>query len=258
MNNIFGYLLKRYSQSGKRIWVDAFLYLVTVVCVYLLLTGTQVGASATPIFIEQLGLDVHATLLTLTISTLILIMYILRRLTYLNFKITQANTDSLVGVFNRRKGTELLQAEILRANLHRIPLSIVMFDIDNFKLINDKHGHEMGDEVLKDVINVARQHSRNSDIMVRWGGEEFVIGCVSTGLEAAEKLAERIRLAISEHVFSVNENVTASFGATSYQLCEELDDTLRRVDELLYRSKRGGKNQVQCELDLDDQDIALQ
>lgn len=257
MNNIFGYLVKRYAQSEKRIWIDAVLYLFSVFFLYLLISRYELGERITHFTASKIGLDLHAIVLTLAISSLMLIAYILRRLTYLNFKITQANTDSLVGVFNRRKGTELLQAEILRANLHRIPLSIVMFDIDNFKMINDKHGHEKGDQVLKEVIKVARQHSRNSDILVRWGGEEFVIGCVSTGLDAAEKLAERIRAAIAEHVFSVNERVTASFGATSYQLCEELDDTLRRVDELLYRSKRGGKNQVQCELDLEDEEVAL-
>lgn len=258
MNSILGYMIKRYTQSEKRIYVDFVLFLLFAFTTYLLLRHYNVESVVHSIASLYPSLDIPSLVLTLAICAVVLVIYVVRRQAHLHFQINQANTDALVGVFNRRKGTELLQSEILRANLHRVPLALVMFDIDNFKQINDKFGHDKGDEVLKDVIKLARKHSRNSDVIVRWGGEEFVIGCCSTQLNAAEKLAERIRAAIAEHVFSINTGVTASFGATSYHLCEELDDTLKRVDELLYRSKRSGKNQVQCELDLDDHDIALQ
>lgn len=237
--------------------MDFLLFVIFACTTYILVRHYEVDGIVHSVAALYPSLDIPSLVLTLAICAVVLIVYVVRRQSHLHFQINQANTDALVGVFNRRKGTELLQSEILRANLHRVPLAVVMFDIDNFKQINDRYGHDKGDEVLKDVIKLARQHSRNSDVIVRWGGEEFVIGCCSTRLNAAEKLAERIRTAIAEHVFPVSERVTASFGATSYHLCEELDDTLKRVDELLYQSKRTGKNKVQCEMDFDEHDVAL-
>lgn len=259
MNKVFSHIFKRMRSSEKRMWLDALILAMAFLVTYWFLDKNGLAARVSDFSKEHPSLSIDTLLLTLAITAVYLIAYIIRRQTYLRFKIRQANTDSLVGVYNRRKGTELLQEEIQRANLHRVPFSLVMFDIDNFKKINDKHGHDRGDQVLKEVIHLAQQHSRSTDILVRWGGEEFVIGCCGIGLDVAKKLADRIRHAIAEHDFSIQDRVTASFGATDYQLCEELDELVKRADNLLYKSKKAGKNQVWSVLDLDDEeDIILQ
>lgn len=259
MNKVFTHIFKRVRSSEKHMWLDALVLSMAFLLTYWILSKYDLAATVFAFSSSNPHFSMDTIILTFAITAFYLVVYILRRQTYLRFKIRQANTDALVGVYNRRKGTELLLEEIQRANLHRVPFSLVMFDIDNFKNINDRHGHDRGDQVLKEIINLAQQHSRGTDILVRWGGEEFIIGCCATGLDAAEKLADRIRHAISEYDFSIDAPVTASFGATDYQLCEELDELLKRADNLLYKSKKAGKNQVWSVLDIDEEEeIILQ
>lgn len=186
----------------------------------------------------------ESLVLTLAICSFYLFIYICRRANDLKDKISQANTDSLIGIFNRRKGTELLKFEVERANLLNQPLSLIMLDIDDFKAINDGNGHEVGDNVLKDVMTLVQQLTRRSDILIRWGGEEFIVGCPGTEQRFAIALAERIRQAVAQYDFQLKRPVTASFGVSEYQLCEELDAFIKRADNNLYTSKKSGKNRV--------------
>lgn len=182
--------------------------------------------------------------IALSFCFIFMLIFTLRRLQDLRSKIVLANMDSLVEIYNRRKGEELLKAKIKSSNLHNIPLAVIMIDIDNFKQINDKFGHDVGDIVIKNVINLVQDKIRRGDIVIRWGGEEFLIVCPKLNKQIAKQLADRIRVAIMEHQFRVVDNVTASFGVTEYRLCESASSFVARADDLLYESKGGGKNRV--------------
>lgn len=248
----------RVIAAENRVWLDVAIFLVALLATYVFIRKTD-----NHVWIEHAALSqsdplVFDVLLTMAAASIYLLILIVQRHYYFVGQIAQANKDSLVGIFNRGKGSELVREEIQRANLYRAPFSIIMFDIDDFKLINDKFGHDQGDQVLKDVIKIAQQHSRRSDILIRWGGEEFVIGCCSTQIDAANKMADRIRLAIQQHTFLLNTSVTASFGTTQYQLCEEMEEMIKRADELLYKSKKTGKNKVWSSDFIEDEDLQLQ
>ena len=126
-----------------------------------------------------------------------------------------------------------------------------MFDADDFKTVNDRFGHLVGDEVLKQMSAIAVTAVRDIDIVGRYGGEEFIIGLIDTSLDEALKVAERIRYCMASHHFPVeNEsdgcfiNVTASFGVSSMFCNELLTDLIRRADQGIYRAKASGKNCV--------------
>jgi diguanylate cyclase (GGDEF)-like protein len=248
----------RIIASENRVWLDFLLFFVALAATFIMIRKIDTIALFEERIVNQQESLLLDVILTLAVASLYLVILIFLRHYYFIGQIAQANKDSLVGIFNRGKGSELLREEIQRANLYRVPLSIIMFDIDDFKLINDKYGHDCGDNVLKDVIKLAQKHSRRSDILIRWGGEEFVIGCCSTQIDAANKMADRIRFAIEQHVFPMQLKVTASFGATQYHLCEEMEDMIKRADELLYKSKNTGKNKVWSSDFVDDKELQLQ
>lgn len=157
----------------------------------------------------------------------------------------QANHDKLTGLYNRNKFDEVYSKEIKRSKRYNNDLSIIIFDIDDFKIINDNYGHQSGDEVLIEIAKTILNNVREQDINVRWGGEEFLILLPQTNLAGAITVASKIRIAISEYFFTANSlNLTASFGVA--QLLEEDDETIfiSRCDKLLYEAKRTGKNRV--------------
>ena len=155
-----------------------------------------------------------------------------------------AATDPLTGAFNRRYFLQSVGHEISRAQRYARPLTLIMFDIDYFKRINDTFGHEQGDEVLKGITARIRQRLRHSDVFVRWGGEEFMILAVETALQQAVALAETLWAALRDAPFAGIGLVTASFGVTEYQPDETLDRWLKRVDDLTYRAKSKGRDRV--------------
>ncbi len=155
-----------------------------------------------------------------------------------------ATTDPLTGAFNRRHLLEVVETETSRAQRYARPLSLIMFDIDHFKRINDSFGHERGDAVLKGVAAIARQRLRHSDILTRWGGEEFMILATETALSQAIVLAETLRAALRQSPFPDVGPVTASFGVAQYRPDETVDQWLKRVDDLVYQVKRGGRDQI--------------
>jgi len=163
-------------------------------------------------------------------------------------------TDELLGVFNRRYLNEKLPDEIHRAQRYKRPLSIVIADLDCFKNVNDRYGHQAGDEVLKCFARLAQSRLRqSSDWIARFGGDELVFVLPEATGEGAAVTAEKIRQACSCAPLlttTAEINVTASFGVAELQLEEgrsplaQLDFLLRRADAALYRSKNGGRNRV--------------
>jgi len=136
-----------------------------------------------------------------------------------------------------------LNEEILKAKRYNTPLSIIYFDIDHFKQINDTYGHKKGDFILKEVSKIILQNIRKTDIFGRWGGEEFIIILPFTNLENALILAEKLRKKIEEHDFD-GINITISFGVTELKIDDNADTLINRADEALYKAKNKGRNRV--------------
>ena len=156
-----------------------------------------------------------------------------------------ANTDALTGLANRRCALARLDVLLRRCRRHGTPLSVVMFDIDNFKQVNDGFGHATGDEVLVRVAQLAERLVRVDDMVGRFGGEEFVWLLPEIGLIAAARLAERLRAAICRHSGESGlPPVTISLGLATRLGDECAEDILARADQALYAAKDGGRNQV--------------
>jgi len=154
-----------------------------------------------------------------------------------------ASTDLLTGAYNRYRFTELFEIELQRVNRYGGGLALIMFDIDHFKAINDTYGHTAGDSVLKEIAALVRDTIRANDVLVRWGGEEFMILAPHTGDEAAA-LAEKLCVAVETHLFPAVRKVTASFGVSAYVPGDTLETLYARTDEGLYRAKNQGRNRV--------------
>lgn len=154
-----------------------------------------------------------------------------------------ASTDLLTGAYNRYRFTELFEIELQRVMRYGGGLALIMFDIDNFKAINDKYGHGAGDMVLKEIAHLVRDLIRANDLLVRWGGEEFMILVPHTGEEAAD-LAEKLCVAVEHHHFHHVPKVTASFGVSGFAPGDTLESLYARTDEALYRAKHQGRNRV--------------
>lgn len=157
-----------------------------------------------------------------------------------------SRTDSLTGLWNRHHFETEIQREIDRATRYRHPATLLMFDIDHFKNVNDEHGHLAGDEVLKEVARCARDAMRTTDLPCRWGGEEFIVLLPETDDEAV-KAAEHLRQYIEAHVFPPVGRITISVGVAQLRANENLGGWMRRVDAALYRAKARGRNRVEKE-----------
>jgi len=158
--------------------------------------------------------------------------------------VRQASTDSLTGLANRRSGRELLEREVRRASRYDRPLSLILFDLDRFKAVNDRYGHAAGDRVLRAVARAAARAVRDTDRVIRWGGEEFVVVCAETGQNEAGQLAERLRRRIERLRLARQRLVTASFGVATFSAGEDAAALSERADKALYRAKHGGRNRV--------------
>jgi diguanylate cyclase (GGDEF)-like protein len=160
----------------------------------------------------------------------------------------QARTDFLTGLNNRHAFEETAVTEISRAHRYGHPLSLVVFDLDRFKEINDEYGHAAGDTVLFTVAQTARMELRDSDVLGRLGGEEFAVLLPGIGLEAGLTTAERLRIALEENAADYGDHdvpFTASFGVTAlYESDRTLDSLLQRADQAMYRAKQQGRNRV--------------
>jgi diguanylate cyclase (GGDEF)-like protein len=158
-----------------------------------------------------------------------------------------ATIDDLTQVYNRRKVETDLAMEIINFNLYQQPLSVLMIDIDHFKRFNDSYGHDIGDRVLMDVAGALKANIRNTDIVGRWGGEEFLIILPFADIKAAEivgkKLVEAVR-AINTHYCPSAERVSVSIGCTEINALDTLDQLIKRADIAMYDAKKSGRDQI--------------
>jgi two-component system cell cycle response regulator len=157
--------------------------------------------------------------------------------------------DGLTGIHNKRYLLEFLERELAGAHRHAHPLSLVMFDVDHFKKVNDERGHLCGDHVLKEIAARIRARIRREDLFARYGGEEFACVLASTNLEGAVQFAEHLRFLISDRLFAFDGQafpVTISLGVSAVwnEPGVDLLTLIKRADDNLYAAKHGGRNQV--------------
>ncbi len=150
--------------------------------------------------------------------------------------------DELTNIYNRRKLNEVLRHEYNKAKRYSEKFSIIILDVDYFKSVNDTYGHNVGDEVLIELVEKLNNNIRSSDILGRWGGEEFLIICPHTDKNQAVSLARKLRKIIQNHEFPVTNDLTCSFGVTAYKSGDTIDDLINRADKALYTAKENGRN----------------
>jgi diguanylate cyclase (GGDEF)-like protein len=156
--------------------------------------------------------------------------------------------DPLTGIFNRTGLAEQLNRLAQSGDDKVFPLSLIFIDIDHFKQINDRHGHSVGDQVIRELAELTRAHIQRQDLFARWGGEEFLLICPLTRAHEAQRIAERLRLIIAGRVWPGGIRVTSSFGVSEAVLGEDLSATIRRADEAMYRAKKKGRDRVEVQL----------
>lgn len=159
-----------------------------------------------------------------------------------------AGTDSLTGLLNRQAFEIVFQQAMLDSTRRSGPLCAILFDIDFFKMVNDNHGHLAGDCILQQIAKITKDAVRESDIVTRWGGEEFLILLKECPLIQATSIAEKLRHVISEYDFSLPSgklSLTASLGVTEYTPRETLNSFFARADQALYKAKSGGRNRTE-------------
>ncbi len=156
-----------------------------------------------------------------------------------------ASHDALTNIYNRRIFEAIFTKEMHRAKRYSYPLSVALLDIDDFKDVNDTYGHKVGDEILIEISILLQKNIRESDILARWGGEEFIIIFPQSNVEEIKDKAEELRMTISNKLFPSSLNITCSFGVTSYLEEDTENSFFIRCDKALYKAKELGKNNVQ-------------
>ncbi|MBF0551305.1 MAG: diguanylate cyclase [Deltaproteobacteria bacterium] len=157
-----------------------------------------------------------------------------------------ATTDKLTRILNRRKLDELLAGEIARSTRYRTPLSLMIFDLDHFKEVNDTYGHQAGDAVLQMITAIVGKNIRKVDYFGRWGGEEFMLILPETSVEKAGALAEKLRELIAGHSLDQVGRITVSFGVSQLKGGDTVGSLIKRADDALYRAKATGRNRMVC------------
>ncbi|MDX6486658.1 MAG: hypothetical protein QOF43_1811 [Gaiellaceae bacterium] len=163
----------------------------------------------------------------------------------------QALVDGLTGIANRRQCEDSLTHEIARADRLGTPFTLVLADLDDFKAVNDRHGHTVGDDVLREFASVLKATVRDSDLAGRWGGEEFLLLLPGTDSVGGANLADRVRATLAERSFLGRDGevvtVTCSFGVTQHRMGDDERELFASADRALYRAKRDGKNRVETD-----------
>lgn len=159
-----------------------------------------------------------------------------------------SDTDQLTGLFNRRKLETELKIDFEIYQRHAVPVSILIFDLDNFKIVNDTHGHHAGDEVIMTVAKVCREELRKTDVACRFGGDEFVIVLPNIAIDMAMSFANRLHGCFNTELGNLaidGSPLTVSIGVSTLHSSDtSYEDALRRADRALYEAKRNGRNQV--------------
>lgn len=158
-------------------------------------------------------------------------------------------TDKLTGVYNRHHLDSVLAQEFEHARRYQRPLSLVLFDLDRFKRINDQHGHQVGDYVLTQFARLARDNVRRSDTFGRWGGEEFLLMCPELTATQAAEVANKIRQLLAQRQWQLGFTQTVSAGVCERGDLQSVDHLISAVDRQLYRAKASGRNCVCGDVD---------
>ena len=177
------------------------------------------------------------------------LIYPLRNAIWYQKALLAAKVDPLTGASNRVALNDSLEREIELAKRHKTAMSVIMFDIDHFKQINDNYGHATGDDVLRETVAASMQGLRSTDMLFRYGGEEFVILLPGVDTHGAEQAAERLRDIIEKHVFQTQSShvpVTISLGTSTLTLQDNAEQLMERADKALYVAKNAGRNRVAC------------
>ncbi len=185
-------------------------------------------------------------------QTVIIMLVVISYLIYRNNLATLRNTeliiiaehDQLTGLYNRHKIIESISEYIHLSTRYKWKLSCIFIDIDNFKVINDTFGHNAGDQVLKTISKLLVSKVRRTDLVGRWGGEEFIIILPETDLLMAEELAAKLRIAVFDAKFSIDHSISCSLGVTQYKNDETVEEFIGRADDALYIAKHEGKNRT--------------
>lgn len=156
-----------------------------------------------------------------------------------------ATTDSLTGIANRREFTAILMRAMDHAKRYGTSMALAMYDLDYFKRVNDTFGHDVGDHVLQVITGLVKENIRATDIVARWGGEEFMVLMPQADIQAAKNTAEKLRLAIAGHHFDKVKELTVSFGVAAFEPQDDMNSLLKRVDDALYQAKEQGRNRVE-------------
>jgi diguanylate cyclase (GGDEF)-like protein len=157
--------------------------------------------------------------------------------------------DPLTGIYNRTGIAAIVEGLFLNSEMKQ-GVSLIMLDVDHFKRINDRRGHEAGDRILQELVALVNRNIRSGDYFARWSGEEFILLCPSTPLTHAKKLAEKLRLACANYLFEANSaplGVTLSIGIASCKPTDDFTGLLKRADSALYRAKNSGRNCIEVE-----------
>ncbi|MEN6326459.1 MAG: sensor domain-containing diguanylate cyclase [Syntrophomonas sp.] len=169
----------------------------------------------------------------------------IQELKIINAKLEKmATTDILTGAYNRRKFEDDLNSIINKKEKQDIQFSLILFDIDHFKVINDLFGHKIGDHVLHRISELVLENIRTTDRLFRWGGEEFIIILPEANLESAKIVAGKIRNIIQNEDFGIKKRITISLGVGEYIANENTDQIISRLDNALYQAKNQGRNRV--------------
>jgi len=157
---------------------------------------------------------------------------------------TIADHDALTNIYNRVKFNSMFTQIIETSQRHNEDFSIILFDIDHFKSVNDTYGHNVGDRVLVELVSLVKIGLRDKNVFARWGGEEFVILCRRTNIKQAEQLSNRLRKDVEAYSFDIVKKLTCSFGVSQFKVGDSKNELFQRVDEALYMAKDRGRNQV--------------
>lgn len=195
---------------------------------------------------EFIAAVVHSGLIIVLFSMYSLLVNRYRRINYLENKILRrlSSRDALTGIYNRQRFEEELRRAIKHAQRYGTQLSLVLFDIDNFKAVNDGYGHLVGDKVLVEFVSIVGTEIRETDFFARWGGEEFALILPGADKRDATLLANRLRDRICSTYINPVGQITCSFGIDSYRQGDDCETLFKRVDRLMYIAKQAGKDQV--------------
>ena len=199
-------------------------------------------------FTSKTKQTLYVNILTSFIITLIISIIIFITIKKYSHKIEKlSHYDALTNIPNRRYFEDLCHKQILSCKRNQNDMAIVFIDIDNFKSINDSFGHNTGDEVLKIIAEILSTNIRESDLIARWGGEEFVISLIDSSLDDSLKIVEKLRLTIEKNIELkklIGSSITGSFGISMYKDTDTQAEIIARADKAMYTSKLNGKNKV--------------